>query len=464
MFSGLENFEKNTEALEKEKDPWVLERALKIGSWYRNVSLKKKLIASAFLIGGASALAASGGAGAVMIATAAFTGSGFQRLLGGLAVAATVEGVLTKRSIAHNEGEEKILGIRMNAVLGILAGSGVILGGKLLGEFLSNSGERTTEALTTPETAQEIPAEHLKESVETPMDTQYTEKVGSVREALKGESLIKPSYTVDDDEKLWNILKEKFPEIQKLDGEGKQSNAIANIIEQIRKDPTSYGIASGNVDNLTTGDVLNMEKIHAILENTKISVGGVETNILERAEGLAATEVSTIEANNEKLLEWQMEHPDEQLTTETADKILNEHSPASDTESLSENLNNIRKDMETAEAISMKTEQIFRANIQTMFGSKGLFGYGFLGTNGERSVDWLDLKDRTVTEVMTKKFEGGVLGEEGGVIKFGIDSFSAVDKIKWYMNMLTERTGLAPKETETIDQFIHRAIQVIASK
>ncbi|MDO8572818.1 MAG: hypothetical protein Q7S11_03570 [bacterium] len=506
LLSATQTFTENTEAIEK--DSQVVEYALKIGNAYRNLPLKKKLIASALLVGGASAFAATGGASAAMIATAALTGSAFQRAMGGLAMFAAVEGMLTKKSIASNEKEERMLGMRMNVILGALAGTGVFLGGKLLGDYLSTptesgAGSTSREVIanqlkvpppipesTSSISTSEIPASPPHEVVENsmhPTQNEYVQKVEAVRESIKSEAtqtvpLVETSYTVHGDDKLWNIIKEKIPEIQDLDGEGRQSNAIANIIEQIKKDPGSFGISSGNVDSLSAGDTIHLDKIHDVLNTTTIPIeDGQSVGIIERASGLTDTESSHIITNNEKISAWHAVHPDALLTTETVEKILS--GTMDGATSVTPEINHlaeITKDytlsmpdtggrtMEqlAAEALAMDTNAVLHADVQTMFGSKGFFGYGFLGTNGEKSIDWLDFKDRPVSEVVTKSFGGTLVGDEGGVQKFGMDSPGAIDKMKGYLKMLTEKagSGITPEPKETVEHFSKRAIGVIISK
>lgn len=508
LLGATQVFTKKTEALEKEKDPWVVEHVLKIGEWYRHQPLRNKLIASAIFISTASGTALFGGAGIGMIMGAAFTGSAIQRVLGGAAMFATVEGMLTKQSLARNEEEKKILGMRMNVVLGALAGTGVFLGGKLLGDYLSTptesgAGSTSREVIanqlkvpppipeSTPSiSTSEIPASPPHEVVENsmhPTQNEYVQKVEAVRESIKSEAtqtvpLVETSYTVHGDDKLWNIIKEKIPEIQDLDGEGRQSNAIANIIEQIKKDPEGFGISSGNVNSLTAGDTIDLEKINSVLETTTIPIeDGQSVGIIERASGLTDTESSHIITNNEKISAWHAVHPDALLTTETVEKILSGTMDGATSVTPEINyLAEITKDytlsmpdtggrtMEqlAVEALSMDTNAVLYADVQTMFGSKGFFGYGFMGTNGEKSIDWLDFKDRPVSEVVTKSFGGTLIGDEGGVQKFGMDSPGAIDKMKGYLKMLTEKagSGITPEPKETVEHFSKRAIGVIISK
>jgi len=342
------------------------------------------------------------------------------------------------------------------------------------------------ETPSIPVPPQEIPAPPLHETVESSAQNEYTQKVAAVREILKNEatqttSLVETSYMVHGNDNLWNIIKEKIPEIQTLDsdggqlGEGRQSNAIANIIEQIKKDPESFGISSGNVDSLSAGDTIHLDKIHDILKTTTISTeDGQRVGIIERASGLTDTATTHIMENNARISAWHTTHPDILLTTETVDKILKgtmDSGAQTDTFAKDFILNMPNTGGRTieqlsAEALSLDTDAILHADVQTMFGSKGLFGYGFLGTSGEKSVDWVNLKDHTVNEILSKKFVGMPMGEEGGVQKFGVDSFGAVDKMKGYIKMLIEKAGpgTSPEPTESVEHFSKRAISVIISR
>lgn len=509
LLGATQTFTEKTEAIEKEKNSWVVERALKIGDWYRRLPLKYKLAAATVFMSSASVVGALGGAGIGMIMGAVFVGSTGQRFLGSLAMFVTVEGMLTKRSLARNEEEKKIMGVRMNVILGALAGSGVFLGGKLLGDYLSSGGEHVAEV--TPPPSPQVPVvpapetldlnakevfdsvqEKIKAAIPLPHEemaaannsimTPGNELIGHAAAAESTSSIMTPgnelfghaadkmietSYAVHGGDNLWNIIKEKIPEIQGLDGEGRQSNAIANIIEQIKKDPESFGITSGNVDTLSAGDTIDLEKVREVLDTTKISVGGHETSIIERAIGLTDIEASHIMENNAKISAWHTAHPDTLLTTETVDKILSGTiDSAAETNTLSEITKDYILNMPdtggrtieqlSAEALSLDTDAVLHAYVQTMFGS--------MGTNGERSVDWLDFKGRAVSEVVSKKFDALPVGEEGAVQKFGIDSPSAVDKLKGYLKLLVDKSGMNPNPGESVEHFSKRTISAIISK
>ena len=93
----------------------------------KNRSYGKKVLFSAGCLGVASASAAVGGAAGAAIATAAFTGTMGQRMLGGLATFVTAEGLLKKSAEKGGRERGKWEARRHTAeaaILGILVGSG----------------------------------------------------------------------------------------------------------------------------------------------------------------------------------------------------------------------------------------------------------------------------------------------------------------------------------------------------
>ncbi|MBI5816891.1 MAG: hypothetical protein HZB09_00495 [Candidatus Yonathbacteria bacterium] len=491
------------------KEKGVLDMLRGVGERYQKIPLKWKLGIGAALIGGAFA---TGGAG---ILGSVFTlGITARRGMVGLGTFVTVESLGRKWVDSSNVWEnEKDMGRKFATLGGVIAGVLAAGGAKIILDYYEAlhgeavppvklpdelvPSQETTDAkalreyatAVSPEEKADIakvigrttaemdaqiadhaPAAETTNSIATPQD-EYAQRVEAVREVLKSEGAqtvpVETTYAVHGGDNLWNIIKEKIPQIQNLDGEGRQSNAIANVIEQIKKDPESFGISSGDVDSLSAGDTLDLEKVHEILKTAKIPIENGETaGIIERASGLTDVEASHIIDNNAKIAEWHTAHPDAPLTTEVADKILNTPTGAEtiENETHADQYENIRKDMETTEAISMKADAAIRDDIQTMFGSKGFFGYGFLGTNGEKSVDWLDFKGRPVSEIMSKKFDVLPVGEEGAVQKFGIDSSSAVDKLKGYIKLLVEKSGVNPDEGESVEHFTKRGINIVFSK
>jgi len=472
LLGATQTFTEKTEAIEKEKDPWVVERASKIGEWYRKLPLKYKLVAAGIFWGaaGISAMPAMvGGAGIGMIMGAAFAGSTGQRFLGSLAMFATVEGVLTKRSLARNEEEEKILGMRMNVILGVLAGSGVFFGGKLLGDYLSTHvgsgvGEKIVDQAKVPPpipesapgiSTPEIPTPALNEAVENsaqPAQNEYAQKVAAVRDVLKSETLAGTGpveHVLKPGEGVWKAATAELERKGMLDGlnEGHRTYIIDAV-----KDWYAANNPGVDIDHLKAGDAIRLDIINDKVEMAKI---------FEKAGALSPDQVENIVNNNQTIAELNGEI--DHITTTQPDGLaeITKDYTLSMPDTGGKTIEQL-----SAEALSMDTDAVLHDDVQYMFGSKGLFDFGFLGTNGERSIDWLDFKGRPVSEIMSKKFEGMPLGDEGGVQKFGIDSYGAVDKMKKYMQMLIEKAGggISPEPSESVEHFSKRAISAIISK
>jgi hypothetical protein len=99
------------------------------------------------------------------------------------------------------------------------------------------------------------------------------------------------SVTVESGDTMYSILEDEFNISDKLTEEGRQYNAIENILAQIKANPAEYGIVSGDVNNLNVGDKINIEKIADIVANHKIAGQG----IFEHAQGLPPAVVTGIE-------------------------------------------------------------------------------------------------------------------------------------------------------------------------
>ncbi len=137
-------------------------------------------------------------------------------------------------------------------------------------------------------------------------------------------------YEVRKGDNLWNIIG-NMDELNGLEG-GQKSNAIANIIEDIKKDPETlktFGFENPkDINNLKIGQKIDLEKIKEILETTEIKGKG----IIEHAQELDEKTIANIEGNNAKidsfydeLREAKAENPDikiPQLNEDMADKII----------------------------------------------------------------------------------------------------------------------------------------------
>lgn len=95
-------------------------------------------------------------------------------------------------------------------------------------------------------------------------------------------------------------------------------------------------------------------------------------------------------------------------------------------------------------------------HLDEMFGSKGLFGI-FGGEEGANSINWKDpdvgFANKTVEEVLNAKPSAF---PNDGARHFGIEDYSATQKMQEYLRIAKEQTGLVPQKGETVDDFIHR--------
>ncbi len=110
--------------------------------------------------------------------------------------------------------------------------------------------------------------------------------------AVNAEISPLPTYEVKSGDTLYSILKTQFPEIQELSG-GRQVNAIENILAEMEKNPTEYGVTSGDLDKINPGENINIEKIHEIIEQERI--GG--ENIIDHAKNLPLETAENIESH-----------------------------------------------------------------------------------------------------------------------------------------------------------------------
>ena len=238
-------------------------------------------------------------------------------------------------------------------------------------------------------------------------------------------------YKVNPGDNLWNVLKGDLPEIKELES-GRQSNVIANIIEQINKDPENFGIRSGDVDKLTEGDSLDMKKIREILTDTKISVGDDEFGIIERAENLSEEQIAQIDMNDEKIAEWAAEHPGEALTSEKVSEILSGQEDS----------------LGAGGVLDAKVSDMLKDKINDMYGWKGFFGFG--SRTGLESTEWQSIKGEPAERIIDFPLTA-------------LEEYRHVGEMERYLKELSEKSGLSFDGDESVEVFVKRALREIIS-
>ncbi|OIO30911.1 hypothetical protein AUJ77_01035 [Candidatus Nomurabacteria bacterium CG1_02_43_90] len=229
-----------------------------IGRAYQKWPLKHKLLISGVLFLTASSLAVIGGAAGSAIATAAFTGSAIQRILGGFAMAATAEGLLTvsaeRNGRIREEGERN----RHTAEALIL---GVLVGGGVMGHALQNVFHEffPVHEVSIPKGQAGI----LSTGEASSLQTDLNKEIALGKENL---DVINHSYLTDvrGGDSMWKIaehqLQQNLHDFNELP-EGQRVHLIDAIKDKIAENPQHFGITSGNADVLAVGDHLDFKDI-----------------------------------------------------------------------------------------------------------------------------------------------------------------------------------------------------------
>lgn len=445
-----------------EKDAKDKEVAKKLGIWntiqkvanaYTKIPFTKKLAIGVALGFGA---AASG-----PLATVFAGGALLQRALAGASAAVFVEAVLAK-SVEKQGKERSETRKNVHILLGVI--SGMIVGNA---SSLIDNVSAGTPDVPPVETSAEVP----------PVDGESMNFVdgpsgedGVVTEGVAGLE----SYTAQAGDTRWGIISERIPALQDL-SEGQKSNAIANILEVMKDNPSEYGFENAeDIHNLAPGEVIDLEKIQNIVDTHMI--GG--EHIVEHAEGLSAEVVAQIETNNdvieafhnanpeipinEATTTWAIEHPELvenniSYTPETGEIITDTVDGAQETVSA------LPAEGFSPEVLA-QADEIMNTDLDELYGSKGIFNTGFLGHTGAESVDWTEIKGKTVAEVLgktefpTEDLWGDIIDDTG------FDSEYAVSKAQNYVQELMKISGATPQPGEKMAGFIKRAISSIVVK
>ena len=109
--------------------------------------------------------------------------------------------------------------------------------------------------------------------------------------AVTAERSVLESITVKSGESMYLILMREFKLGSKITRLGARYNALENILEKIRLSPNSFGITSGDAAKPNLGDVLSLEKIQTLLDETLIA----EKSIVDHANSLPDVVVQGIE-------------------------------------------------------------------------------------------------------------------------------------------------------------------------
>jgi hypothetical protein len=233
----------------------------------KNVGWKTKVFASAGLLT-AGALSASSGP---IVLTAIGLTSLTLRTVSAAGTYLTVRGILEK-----NYEEREKSGKKVSALEKGLYGAGTIIIAVGVGQAISYLFENIASNIESSlHTAQNVVQPEINPNIATsspevlPDTSHATTELGTVaHNTLTPEIILEPTeilHTVTRNENLWSVLR-KTLENSDYQGfshlsRGVQEAKISLLIDQIAKDPSAYGIASGKPDIIHPGEILNLTKL-----------------------------------------------------------------------------------------------------------------------------------------------------------------------------------------------------------
>jgi len=310
--------------------------------WYRNLHWGWKIGASAVLFTTAAGAAAVGGVVGTAMAAAAFTGSSGQRILGGMATFLAVDGLLQKRGERDGEGDNRTdLQKRWNKGFAIVAG--LFVGTGALSHAISGIAE--IFGIGSDEVAQEIDSAKAALGADSgpALSDELVAEQASIAQAHDASLLeqaaaaagpISIEHPVVAGDNLWKIIEANLEEQGRFEGMDESGELYSaektHLIDAIKdkfeamspEELKGIGFSSGDIDELSTKDTLNLTEV---LGNNEIVDKAVSD-----AGNLTDAAKASIEANNRIIADYAEAHPDVFMSSEKVAEILN---PPAETES-----------------------------------------------------------------------------------------------------------------------------------
>ncbi|MBX4215505.1 hypothetical protein KW797_00995 [Candidatus Parcubacteria bacterium] len=255
----------------------AFEKCEMIGAWYKEQPAMKKAALGVALAG----FAIVGGAGVAAIPAIVWRGAGtagmFVALQEGMKRKYEKDGVDTRSTLHRN------LDTGGAAVASVLIGFFGTAAFSRIFEGMESVKEMVSKGPLAPFP---IGGEGMEVQPVVPAAAPIASPVSM--EGITGAAL--PDYAVAKGDNFYKILKANFNDIAELEG-GRQTNAIENILAEMKKDPAAYGISSGNINDLKPGDAINLEKIREIIDTHQVK----GESIAEHAKNLSEQTVQRIE-------------------------------------------------------------------------------------------------------------------------------------------------------------------------
>lgn len=399
----------------------VIDMIRSVGESYNKLPLKKKLLISAGLIITASSMAAVGGAVGGAVATAAFTGSAIQRIFGGAATFVTVEGLL--KASAEKEGQERSDAEKRRHTAEALI-AGILVGGGVLSHAIGNiyhqfTPETIAPAATTSETA--APA--------------------AVQAEISSQTIPKIEFVVEKGGTLWGDIEAKLNSQGLF--EGMEAGQKIYVIDAIKdkfaamspEELKDIGFSSGNIDVIHPGDRINLTGVLGDKE--------LLPSVVHQAEMLSPEQIGSIETPK--------------AVGVPAEALVPSAEPAPEQFMSQEILPNDPQVLAYA-------EQTVTADIDKMFGSKGIFG--LFAQNGVDSIDWKDpdvgFANQTVDKVLVMQTSD--FPATDSMRQFGMENYFTTVKMQEYLSNVAKQTGTYADTGEKVADYLRRAATIKISK
>lgn len=243
----------------------------------------------------------------------------------------------------------------------------------------------------------------------------------------------KIEYVVGQGETLWGGITEKLDEQGLLAGmqEGQKTYVIDALKDKFAamspEELRLIGIGSGNIDVIHPGDHIDLTKV---LGDTQLT-----SEITHHAQGLSAAQVYSIEHPIASPVAPEM--PLEAPAPETAAVIPAEIVP-------------------TDPAIVAAAEDITKNYVNEQFGTKGFLGFG--AQDGMDSIHWKDSEVGFANQPVDKVLAAHPSAfPAGGGQHFGIEDYSATQKMQAGLLDVQKETGVNPRPSETVADYLKRS-------
>lgn len=244
----------------------------------------------------------------------------------------------------------------------------------------------------------------------------------------------------------------------------KQSYIIDAIKDKVVEYPESYGIAGSDASALEVGEHVDFGGLlanEAFMNETFSGAQGLSGeeigNIANYQGEVVETPARTVSPSEFAEEPFLIDFTAPEQTTEASD--LRAYTSPFVTEEITPAETMPAEFTPSNPQVIEYANQQVHGHINNLFGSKGFLGIG--AEDGVNSINWKDpevgFANKTVEQVMNAKPSNF---PEDGARHFGIEDYSATEKMKSYLTLAGKETGVMPHRGENVQTYINRAAAV----